>query len=149
MICSEKEQLVFEYGPAETAAVLVALERVLLRREEVAGIQVPIADEFEGAAMVLVGAGLRDDIDHGAGAEPVLCREVVGLDREFLNGIRVRKGKIRVQVRVVVTSAVHLEINGARSAAADIGVLLTGIDAALAVDEAILSGFIQRSSREE
>ncbi len=57
LIAEEEEQLVLDYGSADGAAELVALERVAGRREEIARVQIAVAQELERVAMEGIGAG--------------------------------------------------------------------------------------------
>ena len=56
LVAAEEEQLVLEHRAAERPAELVALEAVARRREEVARVEVVVADELEGVAAERVGA---------------------------------------------------------------------------------------------
>src|SRR5437660_8955703 len=53
----------------------------------VVGIQAPVAKEFKGRAVEIVGAGLGDDVDHGT-ARAAECGGIgVGIDLEFLHRV--------------------------------------------------------------
>src|SRR5215471_6320852 len=95
-----------------------------------------------------IGSGLSDDVDDRARADPVLGGKMIGGYVELLYGIRIGKGEIGIQIGVVMPGAVHLEIDSARAAAADVPVRFTWIYATLAVDQAIFAGFIHRARRQ-
>ena len=84
------------------------------------------------------------DVHHGPSANAILGREIVGFDIELLHGVGIRERQIRVEICIVVAAAVHLVIHTARSGSVDIGVLLSGIHAALAVHQAVVARFIHR-----
>ena len=120
----------------------------MLGSKEVSGVQRPIANEFEGVKVDSIGAGFGDDVDDCA-TQPVLGGEVFVLNVELLNRVRVGKRQVRIQVRIVMTGAVHLVIDGPGPRPVDVAVLLTRVHAALAVHEAIVARFVERARREE
>src|SRR5581483_2756328 len=92
----EEEDLVFTVedfgdidGSAETKAVLVALERRAGSRriEEILGIELLVAEELEGRAMRIIGAGLGREIDDGAHGAAVFGGVGIGLHLELLDEI--------------------------------------------------------------
>ena len=97
LIAAEEEHLVLQDRPAEHAAELIALEAVALGREGVARVEAVVADEVEGAAAEVVGAGLGDEIHRRRRVVAVAGRQRAGLDLELLQ----RVGKRRRQVQVV------------------------------------------------
>src|SRR4029077_14777863 len=70
-----------------------------------------IANEFEGIAVEIVGAGLGDDVHDAARVGAVFRAIVAGLDAEFLQGVGERKGLIDVRVFVNVVATVKLVAN--------------------------------------
>jgi hypothetical protein len=64
----EEERVVLLNRPAQEAAVLLAFEEVLFRREEIPRVERAIAQVIERAAMDVVGPRAGDGVDHGAGA---------------------------------------------------------------------------------
>jgi len=69
-----------------------------------------IADELEHRPMELVGAVLGDHVNDAAGITAILCVVAVGLNPEFLDGIRVGQnvtgvaqvGHVYAAVQIVV-----------------------------------------------
>ena len=61
--------------------------------EEISGIESGVADEFEGAAMDLVGAGFCDDVGEAGRAVADLSRHYAAAGLHFLNGVDVEIGK--------------------------------------------------------
>ena len=51
LIAKEEEQFVLDYRTADGTAKLVPLESIALRRKEIAGVHVPVAQELERIAM--------------------------------------------------------------------------------------------------
>src|SRR5215831_6842954 len=92
--------------PHEAAAELIAFERILHGSEELAGVQISVAEKVKQAAMDFVGAGPRDDVDDAAARIAVLRGEVARLQTELLHGVGIRKGQTDVDVGVVVAGAV-------------------------------------------
>src|SRR5688572_25207928 len=92
-IVDEKECLVAavvdlwdEDGAAEAETKLIepeGRECCALRVEETPGIHGGVAEELESAAMDLVGPGLGDNVDDGAGIASLVGGEHIGLDFEF------------------------------------------------------------------
>src|SRR5262249_10861300 len=108
LVRPEVEQLVFLDRSANAAPELIALERILHGSEELAGVQLSIAEKVKQAAMDLVGAGSRDDVDDAAARIAVLRGEVAGLETELLHRVGIRKGQTDVDVSVVVARALSL-----------------------------------------
>ena len=81
--------------------------------EIIARIEGGIADEFEEAAVHLVGAGLGDDIGEAGGAVTDLRRHHSGTGLHFLNGVHVEIGKSRAaQLRIGGVEPVEGEDGG-------------------------------------
>src|SRR5439155_7621939 len=137
LVRSEEKKLVLAERASETSSELVSLQRVLGGSEKGPGIEGAIPNEFKRRAMKLVRAGLSHNA-HGAGGGITVFRgEVVVLDVEFLDGIGVRKGKIGVDVSVIVVGSVELVVDGVRSNTVDVGALLARMGSSFAVDVAI------------
>ena len=69
---------------------MVACERRLVQHSApILGVETPVARVLEDRAAVPIRARLGHHIDHAAGEAPVLHVVAVGLDLEFLNGVRV------------------------------------------------------------
>jgi hypothetical protein len=136
-------------GAADRAAELVALERVLGGREEVAGVQIAVAQKLEQISVNLVGSGFAHHVDHAAHGIPVLRAHIGALHAEFLDRVGVGKGQISINVGVVVGDAIHLIIDAFGKRSARLGVLLARIGSALAVGAAVVRGGIGNPRREE
>ena len=101
-------------GSAHRAAKLVAMERIDdqgaycgLPSEGIGGVEGPVTHKLKHVAVILLGAALGDDIDHGAGVLAVLRAVVVGLYAEFLQRIGHGERLIDVGVLVHVVAAVE------------------------------------------
>ena len=83
LIIAEDEQLVLDDRAARRGAELILHERpARLARLVVGpavGVQIFVLQDFEKAAVQLVGARLQVDVDHGAGRAAILGVEAVGL----------------------------------------------------------------------
>ena len=89
-IRSKEEGLVALYGAADGATVLVAMKRRPCQlRAPVIGVENGVAHKLKEQAMILVGPGLRKHVDDAAGKAAILRIVAVGLNTEFLDGIRV------------------------------------------------------------
>ena len=94
-------------GSAERAAELVALQAVARRREEVARVEVVVADELEDVAVERVGAGLGHQVHRRRRVMAVARRQRAGLDLELLQRVGERRRQVQVVERIVVRAAVH------------------------------------------
>ena len=90
MIAAEEEQFVFDDRAANDAAVLIALEGVALRREEVSGVEHAVADEFENVAVKLISSRLGHRVNGGRRVITVLSLDGAGFELELLEGVRKR-----------------------------------------------------------
>ena len=117
-VVGEDEELVFDDGRAEAIAELVALERLGFGREEVAGVEGVVAEEFVDAAVDLVGAGLGGDVDDAGGVAEFGLEEIA-LDLEFLDGVEGRVDGGVADARVAEFDAVEQVAGGAFALAAD------------------------------
>src|SRR5690348_3978390 len=111
LVSTEEKEAVLLDRAAGAASELIALEEVMCWREEVAGIQVAVAQKLEGAAVQLVGAGFGDHVDNRAGAAAVLGAVAVGLNAELLHRIRIWEGIVHIGVVVLVAAAVQIVID--------------------------------------
>src|SRR5262249_35464991 len=66
--------------------------------ERIARIQVLIDEVLEGSSVELIGAGLHGHIDDGAARLPEFGGVIARLERDLLNGVRVRLGHLRVNI---------------------------------------------------
>ena len=73
-------------GSAERGAEIALFVDGAGGREEAAGVQIVVAEEFVGGAVKNVGAGFRDEGDHAAAGLSELCFEAVGIDGELGDG---------------------------------------------------------------
>ena len=96
-----------QHRAAERAAELVALQAVARRREEVARVEVIVADELEDVAAERVGARLGDQVHRRRGVVAVARRQRAGLDLELLQRVGERRRQVQVVERIVVGAAVH------------------------------------------
>src|SRR6202043_3302539 len=88
LIRAKEEGLVVPNRSAQRAAKLIQLERSLRSRrpvEDLTRIEGAVAQILEDAAMQIVGARLRDDVDLAAGAAAVLRRVHRRRHRELLD----------------------------------------------------------------
>ena len=81
-------------------------------REEVARVQIAVADVFEQIAVECVRSGLGDHVDGRAGMRAEARRYRAGLDAEFLQRVRERERHVDVRHRVGVVAAIE-QIGGA------------------------------------
>ena len=107
LVARKNKQLVLFDGSSDQASELVAPQRILRGGEEIARVEVSVADEFEQAAMELVGSRLGHDIDDRAGMQPVARGNAVGLHAEFLQGVGEGKRQVHIGMRIVVIAAVE------------------------------------------
>ena len=89
-------------------AHLVALDGVLLRGEEVACVEIAIAQKFEGGAMKSIGPRAGHNVDHGAAGAAVPRVKVVGLHGELRQGVRIGEAGVEVVDVVLVRCAIQL-----------------------------------------
>ena len=105
--------------PADRSAELVALQRIVSRREEIPRVDVAVAQKLEQAAVELIGARLVTTFIVPPRMEPVAGRESAGLHTEFLDRVGKGERQVDVGVVVVVVAAVHHEIGAVGLAAGD------------------------------
>src|SRR5689334_4960950 len=72
LVASKKEQFILDDRPAEHSAKLIALQRIPLRSEYVAGVHRAIPYEFKEIAVKLVRSALRYGVDRRRGVLSVL-----------------------------------------------------------------------------
>src|SRR5262249_6021503 len=113
-LISDKEQyFVFQDRTAKGAAELVALDGIVARSRSRRGelhvmrIHHWVAQELEGAAVVLIRTGLSYDVDHSAGVHAIAGRLTVALYVELLNRVRKWERRIHIGEGVVVIAAVE------------------------------------------
>ena len=110
----------------EGAAELVALEGICVGRkhavldhcrEVVVSVEDAVPEIFEEIAVILLGTGLGDDVDHAAGVLAVLRLVVAGLHAELLQRVGERERGVDVGVLVDVVAAIKQIVGliGARS----------------------------------
>lgn len=104
---AEEKYLVMDERTADGAAELVALQGILCGAEVAFSVDGTVAEELKGGSVNLVGAGLGDGIDDGAGVKTKSGRDAAGLDGELLQRVREGEGHVDVGVRVVVVAAVE------------------------------------------
>ncbi len=115
LVAEKEEGLVLEEGAAECAAEVVTIELVLARGfaiEEVAGVEVVVAEVVEGLAVDLVGAGAGGDVDDGAGGAAELGAEGGVDDLELGGGVDGGLEGDLVLRHIVEVDAVDLEVVG-------------------------------------
>ena len=109
---SEEEQLVFNDLSAGGRAILIALQTVVNRREEIARVHVAIAKILEQISV----EGVRSGLSHHVDGRPRVGAETrgygAGFDAELLNRVREREWHVDVGHRVGIVSAVQ-QIRGA------------------------------------
>ena len=76
-------------------------------RKEVAGVEVPVAYEFEKVSMVLIGPRFGDHVHYRAWMQSVAGRHAAGLDTEFLEGVWKREGQVDIRMRIVMVPAIQ------------------------------------------
>ena len=86
--------------------------------EKVPGVQGAIAEILKSAAVKLIRAGFRDDVDDGSSRVAVLSAESTGLHAELLERIRVRRRIVDVQIWIPIASPVELIIDAVGAGAA-------------------------------
>ena len=88
--------------------------------EEISGVERGVADEFEGAAVDLVGAGFRDDVGEAGRAMADLRGHHAAAGLHFLNGIDVEVRECRAaEFGIGGVRAVHCENRGNATLAVD------------------------------
>src|ERR1700719_66280 len=96
---------------AQSGAKLVAMKRRLGQSgSPVISIENRVAHKLKGRAVKLVAAGFGEHVDDAAGITPILRVVAVGLNPEFLDGIRVGQnvtgvaqvGHVYAAVQIVV-----------------------------------------------
>src|SRR5262249_21167943 len=111
LVSPEEKQAILLDRPAQAAAKLVALQEIVRPREEIAGVQVAVAQKLEGASVQLVRAGLGHHVDDPARSTAILGAVTIGLNAEFFDGVRVRKWIVHVGVVVLIAAAVQVVID--------------------------------------
>src|SRR5262249_45899656 len=133
---------------AHAATELIALQGILHRGEEVARVQITVSKELKEVAVYRVRTGFSDDVDHRARANAILRREIVGRDVELLNRIRIRKWQVGVEIGIVVTGAIHLEVDRTGATTADVAIGLARVHTTLAIDQTIFAGLVYGTGRQ-
>ncbi len=123
LVVAEEEQPVAQDGRAERGSVEVAAVlgagRGCGRREEVARVQVFVAEELVQAAVEHVGAGARGHVDDSAVEAAELGGHVVGLDGELLDIVDYREEDHLAGLGLQRGDAVEQILVGARTAPVD------------------------------
>jgi hypothetical protein len=102
----EEELVALDWTSNSAAEVVVAVLR-LGGGEEVAAVELVVAEELEKRSVHLVAAGTADDIDLRAGVAPELGRVGVAFDADLGDGIQVDHRQVVAVVRVNVAAAVE------------------------------------------
>ena len=92
--------------------------------KEIASVERGIADEFEQAAVIVIGSGLGDDVGETGGAFADFGRHDAGTGLHFLDGVHIEVGE---------SGATKFRVAGIRAIGGE-----DGSDAALAVDGELL-----------
>jgi len=123
LIGEEEECFVFDDRAAQRRSELVALEVKArysqLVIEVVVGVEGPVPNELERAAMDLIGTRLGDDTDDSAAVATVLRRVIAGQQSELGDGIGIGIEQVAVIQQVVVVAAIEQEGHGIGSSAGD------------------------------
>ncbi len=93
---------------AEGSAKLIALDCVLLRREEVTRVEIAIAKVIECRSVNCIATRFRDDIDHRSAGPAVARIEIIGFDGELRERVRIGKCRVEVGDIVLVRRAIEL-----------------------------------------
>ena len=114
LVAAEKEHPVAHDRTAERAAVLIALQAVILSRavgqyfgKPAGRVEVAVPDEFERIPVERIGAGLGHRADRGARVHAVLRAQAAGRDAELLQRVRKWQRQVQVVLRIVVRGAVE------------------------------------------
>ncbi len=107
LIAREIKQLVFQDRTPQRASELIALQSVVLGRKKVARVQIPVANIFEGGPMELICSGLGNDVDDRSPSASIACVEIVRLDAEFGQRIRIRKCRVYIGDQILVCCTVQ------------------------------------------
>ena len=97
--------------------------------EEAVGVQNAVPFEVVGDPVNVVGAGLRDHVDHASGGAPELRVETVGLDLELLHRVDRWIDDAAVDVGSGVGAAVEQDLLGAGAAASHVEIRLEEVAA--------------------
>src|ERR1700730_17614634 len=97
LIAAEEEQLVLDDSAAVGAAEDIALQAVASKLQEIARIQIAIADVLEQVAVEGIGALLSDHVYGRAGVRAEARRYRAGFHAELLEGVGEREGHIDVR----------------------------------------------------
>ena len=103
LISAEEEQLVLDDPAAGGAAELVPLQGVARGCEEVARVQIAVAEIVEEIAVKLVRAGLGDGVDRGAGVDSEARGYGAGLHAELLQRVREGNGMLTFDMASVLS----------------------------------------------
>src|SRR4029078_4492570 len=111
-IIGEKEKFVSRDWASQAGAELILaewrLEGGAFRVEKIACVQNVIANEFESAAVVLVGSALRNHVHRGPGAAALFRCEKSGLNLEFQNVFHAGSNRDqRISAEIVIHSVDH------------------------------------------
>ncbi len=77
-------------------------------REEIPGVEIAVANEFEQRSVQIVRTGLGNDVDDRAAGAAILRIEVVGLHAEFGERVGIRKSSVEIGDVVLMAGAVQL-----------------------------------------
>src|SRR5207249_5708534 len=91
IVVKKEEELLFEDGATDISAELIEVIRRLRATvnfiDRVVGIEAPVAKEFKGRAVEIVGAGLGDHVDHSSAGVAKFGGISIGIDLEFLDRV--------------------------------------------------------------
>ena len=92
------------------AAKLIALESGNVGREEVAGVELIVANEFKEIAVQSLSAGFRDEGHDATGGKAGISTVVGTGDAEFLNGVDSGEGESFTGGGVVIVETIEQEV---------------------------------------
>src|SRR5262249_31444622 len=110
-VAAEEERPVFENGATQRAAELISLERRFGAVEEVARVELLVAQELKRLAVKFVRAGARGDIDDGAGVAPVLSAVGRVVNFEFPHSVDRKLERNLILNHVVQVDAINHEVD--------------------------------------
>src|SRR5579871_826116 len=100
LIRNKEEGALFDDRPSQRSSILILMKHVRLA-EEVWIVERRVPEEFERAAVVLIGTRFDDSIQYAAGIPTILRIDGVRNEVEFLNRIRAWNDDWRINGQIV------------------------------------------------
>src|ERR1043166_3388306 len=119
LIACKEKQFVLLNGATNGSAILVALQLIPYRSEEISSVHRVIAHKLKKRSVKIIGSGFCDRVHRASGMKPILRRQRTRLDLEFLQRIRERERQTIIGVHIVVHPAVERVCSPAKQSSGD------------------------------